>query len=429
MPCSISCRKPGLPQVRSSWPIRRVEDAALALRPHPRVRLAAFLVDALHQHGAIDRVVARVDVGLVPGGERLQALHHRVIGRDDLGGELAGAVLLELAADDRDVARRLGEHERGAVDGDHRLAALDEVDQRLLLLRRDRLVVGVEHEAVVVLQRRRDQRLLGRRHVRHLDAAAGQRRGDERQQLAGRVMVAIVAEEQQAQRARLGRRRRRRGVAAPARRRWRPPPARRRGGRVESLRPRVVVIASLLSPASSARRGIFMSRNRRAWASMPLSVASRSMLEAPKNPAMPAGVREDVLGVLGLGNRPAVAEHDDVGAHRAGGVVHRLDAGRRLVERQRGLRPDRALGGQAEMGDEHVGAGLGHRLRAVAVEDVRARQQIELCAPRAPSRPRGRSSCRSPRGWRGRRRRSGRRWGSSGCRRSPSPSARAGGPG
>ena len=50
------------------------------------------------------------------------------------------------------------------------------------------------------------------------------------------------------------------------------------------------------------------------------------------------------------------------------------------------------------MRDQHVGAGLGHRLRAVAVEDVRARQQIEPCAPRAPSRPRGRSSCRSPRG-------------------------------
>ncbi len=30
-----------------------------------------------------------------------------------------------------------------------------------------------------------------------------------------------------------------------------------------------------------------MSRNRRAWVSMPLSVASRSMLEAPKKPAMP----------------------------------------------------------------------------------------------------------------------------------------------
>ena len=59
----------------------------------------------------------------------------------------------------------------------------------------------------------------------------------------------------------------------------------------------VVVIASLLLPASwrgssafafgFGATGIFMSRNRRAWASMPLSVASRSMLEAPKKPAMP----------------------------------------------------------------------------------------------------------------------------------------------
>ena len=37
--------------------------------------------------------------------ERLQAAHHGVIGRHDLGAELAGAVRRELAADQRDVSR------------------------------------------------------------------------------------------------------------------------------------------------------------------------------------------------------------------------------------------------------------------------------------------------------------------------------------
>ena len=44
------------------------------------------------------------------------------------------------------------EHRRGGVERDDALAALDEVEQRLLLLRRERLVVAVDHQRVVVRQ-------------------------------------------------------------------------------------------------------------------------------------------------------------------------------------------------------------------------------------------------------------------------------------
>ena len=60
-----------------------------------------------------------------------------------------------------------------------------------------------------------------------------------------------------------------------------------------------------------------------------ISVGSRSMLEAPKKPTTPVGPVEHVLRVLGLGERPAVAEHDHVRVDRDRGVAHGLDAARR----------------------------------------------------------------------------------------------------
>ena len=48
-------------------PVRRVEHAALALRPHPRPWLAPLRIDPLHQDRAVDGIVLRVHVRLVPG--------------------------------------------------------------------------------------------------------------------------------------------------------------------------------------------------------------------------------------------------------------------------------------------------------------------------------------------------------------------------
>ena len=53
---------------------------------------------------------------------------------------------------------------------------------------------------------------------------------------------------------------------------------------------------------------------------MATSVGSRSMLEAPKNPAKPVGPVEDVARVLGLGERAAVAEDDDLRVDLVRGV-------------------------------------------------------------------------------------------------------------
>ena len=68
-----------------------VEDAALALIAHPRPRRATRAVDALHQHGAIVRVLFGEGHGLVPRRERLHALHGRVRCLHDLGSELAAS--------------------------------------------------------------------------------------------------------------------------------------------------------------------------------------------------------------------------------------------------------------------------------------------------------------------------------------------------
>ena len=134
--------------------VRGVEDAALPVRAHPRPRLATGGVDAFHQDGFV-RIDLGVDVGFVPHLKRLHAGHHRMVRLRDLGGELAGAVLLELRADERNVGLGILEAEGRRVDRQKRLAAGDEVEQRLFLLRRDLRVVRVDHQRVVPREIRR----------------------------------------------------------------------------------------------------------------------------------------------------------------------------------------------------------------------------------------------------------------------------------
>ena len=111
-----------------------VEDASLALRADPGPGLGAGLIVAGLEDVAVLRVVLRVDVGLVPGAERFEALDDRVVGVDDRRLELAGAVLLELGADQSDVLGRVQEAERGAVQRDESAAARDVVEEGLLLV-------------------------------------------------------------------------------------------------------------------------------------------------------------------------------------------------------------------------------------------------------------------------------------------------------
>jgi hypothetical protein len=159
-----------------------VEHAAAVLGPHPGIRLASVRVHAIHEHGTALRVVPRVDVCLVPRLERLEPAHDRVVRPDDLRREFAGAVARELPADQRRVARRPGEHRRGGVDRHQALAALDELDERLLFGRRHRLVVGVDHQRVVMPERRGVECLGRRHHMRELDALARERPRQHRHQ-------------------------------------------------------------------------------------------------------------------------------------------------------------------------------------------------------------------------------------------------------
>ena len=87
---------------------------------------------------------------------------------------------------------------------------------------------------------------------------------------------------------------------------------------------------------------------------------------------------EDVLGVLGVGDGPAVAQAEDVGVDPARRVGQGLDLRRRLLEGDGRLRADRARGGQAHVGHEDVGARPGHVSGLLLVEDVRRGDEIEL---------------------------------------------------
>src|SRR5262245_4361692 len=63
----------------------------------------------------------------------------------------------------------------------------------------------------------------------------------------------------------------------------------------------------------------------------------------------PAAVAQDVTRVRRASDGPAVAEHDDVGVHRAGRLGPRVDLAHAVLERYRGLRADGAPGGEPEM--------------------------------------------------------------------------------
>ena len=117
-----------------------------------------------------------------------------MVGVDDRRLELAGAVLLELGADQRDVRGRVQEAERGAVQGDEAAAARHVVEQRLLLVLADPSRIGVDEHRVILSERLRIQvrHLLG---VGHLDPASGQHGGDLRVAIGGAVMPLVAEEE------------------------------------------------------------------------------------------------------------------------------------------------------------------------------------------------------------------------------------------
>ena len=97
------------------------------------------------------------------------------------------------------------------------------------------------------------------------------------------------------------------------------------------------------------------------------------MLEAPKKPTTPSVRSSTYCASSGSASGPPWQSTITSGFTRDGGVAHRLDLLDALVERLGRLRADRALGGQAHVRDEHVGAGLGHRRRAARGRTRRAR--------------------------------------------------------
>ena len=116
---------------------------------------------------------------------------------------------------------------------------------------------------------------------------------------------------------------------ADARRRATTPTARTSSGGTsstdEASRPPVAEPGRRPSGAAGGRSAA----KARTWATIAGSVGSRSMLLAPKKPAIPRVVPEDLGDVGRLGDRAAVAEDQHVVADRLRGVGHRLDPARR----------------------------------------------------------------------------------------------------
>ena len=167
--------KPGVAPGSLVVPPGGVEHAALALGADPGPGLATLPLDPLLEHGPAPLVVLGVDVGFVPAPKAAEPLHHRMLGGHDHGGELAGAVLLELCADQVDPDGRVLEAEARAVERHEPLPAADILHDRRLGRGRDRLDVGVDSQDVVVGEPRGGEvaDVLG---VDQVDAPAGEHR-------------------------------------------------------------------------------------------------------------------------------------------------------------------------------------------------------------------------------------------------------------
>ena len=75
-----------------------------------------------------------------------------------------------------------------------------------------------------------------------------------------------------------------------------------------------------------------MRLNAWVWAVIAGSTASRSMLDAPKNPCTPSRVFQNEVRIGWFGDGAAVADYQNVGVHADASVADRLNARRRLLQ-------------------------------------------------------------------------------------------------
>ena len=175
-----------------------VEDAPLPFAADPRPRLVEIPLDAFLENGPAARVVAGVDVGLVPALKALKILHDRMVGGEIRRPKLAAVVALELSADDVDPHRRIAKTKTRAVERHEAVPRANKVDDRRFALGRELVDVGVDGKCVVFRERLRVQ-ILEPLGVDKFDAAAGKHRLELREAVGGAVMP-LIAEEQDAER-------------------------------------------------------------------------------------------------------------------------------------------------------------------------------------------------------------------------------------
>lgn len=90
------------------------------------------------------------------------------------------------------------------------------------------------------------------------------------------------------------------------------------------------------------------------------------------------GCLQHILSVSGFCNGPTVTEDNDVRVDGVGGIPNLLNGPYAIMQGGRGGGPNGAGGGQAHVGDDDIGPGLGHPFGLVDVEDIWGCQQTDL---------------------------------------------------
>ena len=130
-----------------------IEDSAFSMSPDPCPRLFGLPFRTSFKNRSIQRIMFRMNVGLVPTLEPLESLHHRVIRFSDRRAERSCSVFHKLGANQTDNGLVISKAKAGTVQRNESFSTGNVVEQRFGLIICDRINVCVNDQTVIPGQR------------------------------------------------------------------------------------------------------------------------------------------------------------------------------------------------------------------------------------------------------------------------------------
>src|SRR5690554_4910822 len=172
--------------------VSSIENPSVSLLPHPGPRLPVVTFYPLHQDRHVFVKMA-VYVSFVPCFKFADSRHYRMVGIYNINCKIALSMGFELAPYGFHKPVRVPKAKGSAVDRYQGLAVFDVFFQRGFLLRGDLVMVGVNHQAVIFVERLFVQ-IVGIGSIGQVDPLLEQRQRQHRHQLFRIMVLAVVSQ-------------------------------------------------------------------------------------------------------------------------------------------------------------------------------------------------------------------------------------------